>query len=107
MEVVVCEDVYMVTELKEVFDLPEAQQRALHAILQLKGDTFRTSEVAKRIEDFVEGKAAGAVLGALYRNGYLKKLSGGRDKAWRLVDEAVKVRVELRKHIEEAKTSWS
>lgn len=97
----------MIQGLREVFDLPQAQQRALQAILQLRRDTFHTSDVAKMIEYFAEGKAAGAVLGALYRNGYLKKLSGGRDKTWRLSDDAVKVRDELRKHIEEAKTSWS
>ncbi|MFH1353770.1 MAG: hypothetical protein ABIH36_00615 [bacterium] len=96
----------MTHDLKEVFDLPQAQQRALYAILQFRQDTFRTSDVARKIEDFVEGKAAGAVFGALYRNGYLKKLSGGRDKSWRLSDEAIKTRDELRRHIGEVKISW-
>ena len=107
VEVMVYEDVYMTSEIKKVFDLSQAQQRALQAILQLRQDTFRTSDVSKKIEDLVEGKAAGAVLGALYRNGYLKKLSGGRDKSWRLSDEAIKVRDELKQHIGEVKITWS
>jgi len=97
----------MENKLKTVFELPQAQQRALQAIFQLRRDVFRTSDVARKIENFAQGKAAGAVLGALYRNGYLKKLSGDRDKAWRLSDEAVKAQKDIREHMGEVKVSWS
>ena len=93
-------------ELKTVFELPQAQQRALHAILRLRRDVFRTSDVSRKIEDFAKGKAAGAVLGALYRNGFLKKISGDRDKTWRLADEASRMRDELRGALSEVKEYW-
>lgn len=97
----------MEEKLKTIFELPQAQQRALQAIFQFRRDVFRTSDIARKIEDFAQGKAAGAVLGALYRNGYIKKLSGDRDKAWRLSDKALKVHEELRRHISEVKISWT
>lgn len=93
--------------LKKVHELPETQQRALQAILLLKKDSFNTSDVVKKIEDFVTGKAAGAVLGALYRNGYLDKVQGGRDKRWILSKQVEAVRDEIRQQILEVKIYWS
>lgn len=106
-DVLLSYDLSMSQKIKVVFELPPAQQRVLQAILQLQKSVFHTSEVARKIESFARGKAAGGVLGALYRNGYLKKLSGGRDKTWRLSDEAIKARDELKQHIGEVKVSWS
>lgn len=45
--------------------------------------------------------------GALYRNGYLEKLSGGRDKMWKLSDEADKARDSIREQREEVKVYGS
>ncbi|OGY39488.1 MAG: hypothetical protein A3G57_04205 [Candidatus Andersenbacteria bacterium RIFCSPLOWO2_12_FULL_45_8] len=101
--VVVREDDFMTKEIKKVHELPETQQRALYAILQLRKDSFNTSDVVKKIEYFVEGKAAGAVLGALYRNGYLDKVQGGRDKRWILSKQAEAVRDEIRQQISDVK----
>jgi len=105
--VVVREDDFMTKEIKKVHELPETQQRALYAILQLRKDSFNTSDVVKKIEYFVEGKAAGAVLGALYRNGYLDKVQGGRDKRWILSKQAEAVRDEIRQQISDVKMYWS
>lgn len=105
--VIVREDVCMNKELKRVFELPESQQRALQAIFQLKKDSFNTSDVVKKIEDFVAGKAAGAVLGALYRNDYLDKVQGGRDKRWVLSKQAEAIRDEIRRQISAVKVYWS
>ena len=101
------EDDFMTKEIKKVHELPETQQRALYAILQLRKDSFNTSDVVKKIEYFVEGKAAGAVLGALYRNGYLDKVQGGRDKRWILSKQAEAVRDEIRQQISDVKMYWS
>lgn len=94
-------------ELKRVHELPETQQRALYAILQLRKESFNTSDVVKKIEYFVEGKAAGAVLGALFRNNYLDKVQGGRDKRWVLSKQAKAVLDETKKQISDVKIYWS
>jgi hypothetical protein len=97
----------MTKEIKKVHELPETQQRALYAVLQLRKDSFNTSDVVKKIEYFVEGKAAGAVLGALYRNGYLDKVQGGRDKRWVLSKQAEAVRDGIKQQISDVKIYWS
>ena len=93
-------------KIKPFADLPQAQQRALDVILRLKKDAFYSSDVQERIETRSGGKGAGAVLGALYRNNYLKKISGGRDKLWALTDEAKRIRPELLENILEVKGYW-
>lgn len=105
-EVVVPEDECMTKGLKQIHELPETQQKTLQAIFQLKKDSFNTSDVVKKIEYFVEGKAAGAVLGALYRNGYLEKVQGGRDKRWVLSRQVEAVRDEIRQQISQVKIYW-
>jgi Mn-dependent DtxR family transcriptional regulator len=93
--------------LKELADLPEAQQKALWLILKLDKPAFRTSEIAKKMGGEVSGQSAGAVLGALYRNGYLEKVQGGRDKLWRLSNEVAEIKNEIRKQMAEVKQYWS
>lgn len=93
--------------LKDVGDLPEAQQKALFAMFRLGKPAFRTSEVGKKMEGTLSGRSVGAVLNALQRNGYLEKVQGGRDKMWKLSDQAEKIRDEIRKKISEVKVYWS
>lgn len=95
----------MEKEIKDFFDLPRQQQVALGKIFKINKRIFLSSEVAKRISR-LSGKSTGAILGALYRNGYLKKISGGRDKAWRLSDKASKAEKQLRKHALEVEVYW-
>jgi hypothetical protein len=96
-----------VTQLKKVADLPEAQQKALFTILRMNKPAVRTSEVYKKMGGVMSGRSVGAVLGSLYRNGYLEKVSGGRDKMWRLSDAAEAVRDEIRKQVAGVKEYWS
>ncbi|MFH1767377.1 MAG: hypothetical protein ABH826_04830 [Patescibacteria group bacterium] len=94
-------------ELKKVSDLPEAQQKALLAILKMNKPAFRTSEVHEKLSDEMTGRSVGAVLGSLYRNKYLDKVQGGRDKRWVLSKQANAVRDEIRQQISEVKVYWS
>ena len=94
-------------ELKAVGDLPGAQQKALFAILNLKKPAFRTSEFVQKMGASVDGRSAGAVLGSLYRNGYLEKVQGGRDKMWKLASDAERSKEEIRKQLNKLKAYWS
>lgn len=94
-------------ELKTLNDLPEAQQKALAIILRLKKPAFRTSEIAAKMGDSVNGRSVGGVVGSLFRNGYLQRLQGSRDKMWKLSDEADKSRDSIRKQLNEVKKYWS
>ena len=96
-----------VIELKKVIDLPEAQQKVLFTVLRTNKLAVHTSEVHKSIGDVMTGRSVGAVLGSLYRNGYLDKVQGGRDKRWVLSKRAEVVRGEIKKQISEVKVYWS
>ena len=94
-------------KLRDFFDLPPSQQRALEVILKVKKEAFHSSDVQDKIATKTGGKGAGAVLGALYRNGYLQKVSGGRDKMWKLSEETQKTKTELQKKLTEIKKYWN
>lgn len=94
-------------KLREFSDLPQSQQRALDVILRLDKEAFYSSEIQEKIEGRSGGKAAGAILGALYRNGYLEKISGGRDKMWKLAEGAAAAVVQIKQQLKEIKVYWS
>lgn len=93
--------------LKDIGDLPEAQQKALFTILRLGKPAFRTSEVGKKMAGALSGRSVGAVMNALQRNGYLEKVQGGRDKLWKLSGQAESVREHIRQKISAVKVYWS
>jgi hypothetical protein len=93
--------------LKSVGDLPGAQQKMLNAILRFDRPAFRTSEALMKMEKDATGKSVGAILNALYRNGYLEKVQGGRDKMWKLSDAAELLREEIKQHISLVKVYWN
>jgi len=95
------------SELKTLDDLPEAQQKALAAILRMNKPAFRTSEIAAKMGKNVNGRSVGGVIGSLFRNGYLQRLQGSRDKKWKLSTEADKNRDEIREQLNEVKKYWS
>lgn len=94
-------------ELKKVVDLPEAQQKALFTILRMRKLAVRTSEVHEKIDSNMTGRSVGAVLGALYRNEYLEKVQGGRDKLWKLSEGAEQIRSEIQQQLARIKQYWS
>lgn len=97
--------------MKKVNELPQNQQKALYAILLLRQKSFLTSEVARKLTRFGwsinEGKSIGGVLSALYRNRFLKKLQGGRDKRWKLSNEAEKQLSQIKEMIDSVKIYWA
>lgn len=93
--------------LKNIRDLPEGQQKILVTLLKIKTPTFRTSEVVEKLTDEPSGRSVGGVLGSLYRNGYLEKVSGGRDKTWKLSAAAVKATDEIQRQLSDIKRYWS
>ncbi|MFH1863169.1 MAG: hypothetical protein ABH878_10215 [bacterium] len=94
-------------ELKSIGDLPAAQQKALFTILRFHQPGFRTSEIRDKMGKDTGGRSIGAVLGALYRNGYLEKVAGGRDKMWKLSSAVEKKEDGIRKQLNELKKYWS
>jgi len=95
------------TDLKPVEDLVEAQQRVLVFILGLKKPSFRTSDVIRKsAATDADGRSVGAILGSLYKNGYLDKVQGGRDKMWKLSDLAEDYREDIRKELASLKAYW-
>lgn len=66
-------------------NLSSSQQVALWVILKLNRKSFYTSEVTNSKVFTEQGKkAVGGIMSALYRNGIIEKVSGGRDKLWKL-----------------------
>lgn len=94
------------TPLKEPGDLPGAQQKALFEILKIQKDAFRTSELVALMGEAVDGRSVGGVLGSLYRNGYLEKVQGGRDKMWKLSDDAEKSAEQVKEQLKSLKSYW-
>ena len=95
------------SELKKISDLPESQQKALFTILRMNRPAFRTSEVHKKLSNEMTGRSVGAVLGSLYRNGYLDKVQGGRDKMWKFSSSAETLRDDIKEQISGVKAYWS
>jgi hypothetical protein len=96
-----------VTNLKAISDLPESQQRVLFTILRMGKSAFLTSEVHKKLDRQMTGRSVGALLGALYRNKYLDKVQGGRDKRWVLSKQVEAARDEIKQQISDVKVYWS
>lgn len=94
-------------QLKELDSLPEAQQKALAVIFRIKKPSFRTSEVIPKMNNSMNGRSVGGVLGSLFRNGYLKRLQGGRDKMWKLSNAAEQLREEIKQQLLEVRAYWS
>lgn len=94
------------SELRPIGDLPAAQQKALFTILRFHRPGFRTSEVRNKMGKDTGGRSVGAVLGALYRNSYLEKVAGGRDKTWKLSDEVVQSGDIIKEQLKAVKQYW-
>lgn len=93
--------------LKPLDSLPEAQQKALDVILRMKKTAFRTSEIAANMPDSTSGHSVGGTVGALFRNGYLQRLQGSRDKKWKLSEAANKSKKAIQNELNELKQYWS
>lgn len=71
--------------VQSVSDLTSAQQKVLQIVLQIPAFTFNTADIIAKSAHFsADGQAIGGVLGSLYRLGMLERLSGGRNKEWRV-----------------------
>lgn len=96
--------------MKKVNELPQNQQKALYVILLLRQKSFLTSEVANKLIRLGwtrnEGKSIGGVMSALYRNGLLEKIQGGRNKRWKLSNGAEGQLSEIKKMIDFIKSYW-
>ena len=91
----------------DISNLSTSQQVALWVILRLRHKSFFSSEVAQSSVFSEEGKKAiGGILSSLYRNGFIEKVSGGRDKLWRLNKEIENKRDFYKKEITKVKTYW-
>ena len=95
------------SRLKTLDDLPEAQQKALAVILRMKKPAFRTSELISKMDDSVTGQSVGGVVGSLFRNGFLQRLQGSRDKKWKLSADADKNRDGIKEQLSEVKKYWN
>lgn len=88
-------------------DLSPSQQIALWVILHLKQKSFYTSEVANSEFFTNQGKKAiGGIMSALCRNGIIEKVSGGRDKLWKLNPSIEKEKEFYVQEITKVKTYW-
>ena len=101
--------------------LPPTQQVALWVILRIPnadedGFRFFSHEFADKFKKFTSeminknyddyGKFVGGVLSGLSRNGFLKRLYGGRDKLWTLSGEVKRNFKEYKKYLFEVKRYW-
>lgn len=93
-------------QLRELKDLPESQQKTLDTLLRFQKPAFRTSEVLEKMGKEMTGRSVGAVLGSLYRNKYLDKVQGGRDKMWKLSQKVEAERDDIKKQLGELKVYW-
>jgi len=88
-------------------DLSSSQQVALWVILRLNKRSFLTSEVAESKLFTKQGKKAiGGIMSALYRNGTIEKVSGGRDKSWKLSPPVEKNKDFYKKELFKVKSYW-
>jgi len=88
-------------------DLSTSQQMALWVILRAGKKSFYTSEIAKSPFFTAKGKKAiGGIMSALYRNGIIEKISGGRDKLWKLSPSVERDKKSYKDKLFEAKAYW-
>lgn len=88
-------------------NLSSSQQVALWVILRLNKKSFFTSEVAESKFFTEEGKkAVGGIMSALYRNKLIEKVSGGRDKLWKLSPPIEKGKEFYEKELFKTKAYW-
>lgn len=93
--------------LVSVQSLSSNQQVALWVILRLNQNSFYSSDVAKSKFFTKKGKkAVGGILGSLYRNHFIDKVAGGRDKLWKLSDETEKNKQQYKDGLFRVKTYW-
>ena len=91
----------------DVYNLSSSQQVALWVIFHFKEESFFSSEVAQsKIFTDHGKKAIGGILCSLYRNGFIEKVSGGRNKLWRLNAEIEKKKNYYLKELFKVKTYW-
>jgi hypothetical protein len=96
------------SQLRNIDDLNESQQKALLEILGLQKSAFRTSEIVQKMNGGeMSGRSVGAILGSLYRTGYLERVQGGRDKLWKLSEGAQQMRSKVLQQLGEVKQYWS
>lgn len=97
----------MLNQKLNVQNLSSSQQVALWAILRLNKKSFFTSEIANSKFFTEEGKkAVGGIMSALYRNGIIEKVSGGRDKLWKLNPSIEKEEEFFKKELFKTKAYW-
>lgn len=88
-------------------NLSPSQQVALWVILKFNKKSFFSSEIAGSEYLTEKGrKAIGGILGALSRNGFIEKVSGGRDKLWKLNSLIENNKEFYKKEITKVKTYW-
>jgi hypothetical protein len=96
--------------MKKINELSQNQQKALYTIFLLRQESFLSSEVARKLLSLGwvkgEGKSVGGVLSALYRNGFLEKIQGGRDKRWKFSEEVNRNLSGIKKLLDLIKTYW-
>lgn len=91
----------------EINNLSPSQQMALWIILKEDKKAFYTSEVAKSKFFTDKGKKAiGGIMSALYRNGLIEKVSGGRDKLWKLSPAVEKNKKVYKNELYKVKAYW-
>lgn len=99
--------IYMSKTKLDMNSLSSSQQVALWVILRFKEKSFYTSEVAESKFFTEQGKKSiGGILGALLRNGFIVKVSGGRDKLWKLSVEIENNKDFYLKELFKVKTYW-
>lgn len=102
--------------------LPPTQQVALWVILRMpnaerENFKFFSSDFTTHFRRFASnkinggseeyGRFIGGVLSGLFRNGVLKRLSGGRSKLWTLSDEVKRSFEEYKRYLLEVKKYWT
>ncbi len=102
--------------------LPPTQQVAFWLILRMpeagkKDFKFFSHEFAREYKKFAPkkmkenpeeyGRFVGGILSGLFRNSILKRLSGGRNKAWVLSDDVKRNFREYKKILLEVKAYWT
>jgi hypothetical protein len=91
----------------DIKSLSSNQQVALWVTLHFRQKSFYTSEVGKSKFFTEKGKKAiGGILSALYRNGFIEKVSGGRDKLWKLSSNIEKSKEYYLNELLKVKTYW-
>lgn len=97
----------MIKSTVSIADLSPNQQVALWVILHFRHKSFYTSEVAASSLFTRKGKyAIGGIMSSLHKNGVIERLSGGRDKLWKLNETVGKNREFYKREIFKVKAYW-